>query len=351
VQLKDVQVEAGAVFDDKNGSLAPIHYGDSDLEYQVVKTAVGLVDRSGRGKLRLTGKDRTRFLHGMVTNTVTGLTEWAGNHAALTTAQGQTLLDLWVHHLGDYLWLETEFGYQVKLYETLDRFLIADDVVMTDETNDWVILGVVGAKALASVNTVLGVAVDDLPEHHTLMGQWTEKPMWVTRRSFLGVDGIDVRVSANDGVSLWHALVKAGVKPVGSQAQDVLRVEAGIPLCGVEIDESGAPLEVGLEDTVDFNKGCYIGQEVIAKMHFRGKPRRYLVGVRFEGESVIAHPADVSVDGKSVGRVTRCVYSPAVAGVIALAIIKRGVHEVGQKVQVGECEGHIVALPFGDVEK
>jgi folate-binding protein YgfZ len=351
VQLKDLQVEAGAVFDEENGYLTPSHYGDSALEYQAVKTGVGLVDRSGRGKLRLTGKDRTRFLHGMVTNTVQGLTEWAGNHAALTTVHGQTLLDLWVHHLGDHLWLETEFGYQARLYDTLDRYLIADDVVMTDETRDWVILGVVGPQAIASVKNVFGLVVEDLPEHHTVMGLWHEKPIWATRRHFLGIEGFDVRVSTEAGAALWHALVNVGAIPVGTQAQEVLRVEAGVPLCGVEIDEAGAPLEVGLEDTVDFNKGCYIGQEVIAKMHFRGKPRRYLVGVRFEGEKWVAPNTEVIVDDKAVGRVTSCVHSPALKGIIALAIVKRGMHEVGQGVQAGEGEGVIVPLPFVDVEK
>ena len=350
MQLKDLQAKAGAVMGEQ-GLAVPLHYGDSALEYQAVKIRVGLVDRSGRGKLRLTGKDRTRFLHGMVTNTVQGLTEWAGNHAALTTVQGQTLLDLWVHHLGDYLWLETEFGYQARLFETLDRYLIADDVVMTDETRDWVILGVVGALVKRCVKNVLGLEVGDLAEHHTMMGQWKDKPVWVTRRSFLGVEGFDVRVSSEGGADLWQAFVDAGATPVGTQAQEVLRVEAGIPLCGVEIDEAGAPLEIGLEDTVDFNKGCYIGQEVIAKMHFRGKPRRYLVGVRFECKALIAPDSDVLVDDKSVGRITSCVYSPALEGVIALAIVKRGMHDVGQKVWVGEREGVIVSLPFVDGKK
>ncbi|MGA1195376.1 MAG: YgfZ/GcvT domain-containing protein [Candidatus Latescibacterota bacterium] len=351
MSLKDLQVEAGAVFNEENGSLPPIHYGDSAFEYQAVKTGVGLVDRSGRGKLRITGKDRTRFLHGMVTNTVQGLSEWAGNHAALTTVHGQTLLDLWVHHLGEYLWLETEFGYQARLYDTLDRYLIADDVVMTDETQNWVILGVVGPLAGSNIKKVVGLVGDDLSEHHTVMGQWNELPIWVTRCSFLGEDGFDVRVSVGVGADLWRALVGAGAIPVGTLAQEVLRIEAGIPLCGIEIDEAVAPLEVGLEDTVDFNKGCYIGQEVIAKMHFRGKPRRYLVGVRLDREKLIAPNTEVVVDDKVVGRVTSCVHSMALNGVIALAVIKRGMHEVGQRVLVGEAEGEIVSLPFVEVKK
>lgn len=346
MDLRALQIKAGAVFNEIDGHEVPIHYGDSALEYQAVKMGVGIVDYSGRGKLRLTGKDRTRFLHGMITNTVEGLAEGAGNHAAITTVLGQTLLDLWVHNLGEYLWLETEQGFQTKLCEALNRYLIADDVVIADETDDWVILGIVGAAATETVNMVLGLVVAALPEHHTITGVWSNTPIWVTRRSFLGVDGFGVRVSASEGSQLWQALIDAGSTPVGRQAQEVVRVEAGIPRCGVEIDESVAPLEAGMPDTVDFNKGCYIGQEVIAKMHFRGKPRRYLVGLAVEGEQVLASGTEVFVEDKAVGRMTSCVYSPALNGVIALAIMRRGRHEVGQPVRMGEVRGQIVALPF-----
>ena len=348
--FKDLQLAAGGVFDDVNGKQEPQSYGDVGFEYQAVKTGVGIVNRSGRGKLRLTGKDRTRFLHGMVTNTVEGVAEMAGNHAALTNAQGQTLLDLWVHHLGDYLWLETESGFQQKLYETLDRYLIADDVVMVDETDEWAVLGVVGKNAVEHIEAVLGCDVADLSEHHTVMGEWSGQTVWVTRRSFLGVMGFDIRILADCGGDLWQVLVGAGAVPVGLQAQEVLRVEAGVPRCGLEIDESVAPLEAGLEDTVNFDKGCYIGQEVIAKMHFRGKPRRYLVGVQIEGDQVFELGEDVLVGDKGVGRVTSCVHSMALDKVIALAIVRRGMHEVGQQVRVKNVDGQIVVLPFVAVE-
>jgi tRNA-modifying protein YgfZ len=345
VQLKGLQIKAGAIFDEENGGHEPLQYGDKALEYQTAKNGAGIIDRSLRGKLRLTGKDRARFIHGMVTNTVEGLGEGAGNHAALTSVKGQTFLDLWVSNLGDCLWLETEPAYQTKLNETLDRYLIADDVVITDETDAWVILGVVGPKADEVVNVVF-CGGDPLPEHYTKEIEWAGTPVWITRRSIFGGAGFDIRSSVSVGGAVWQALLDAGGTPIGSEMQEILRVEAGTPRCGVEIDESVAPLEAGLSDTVDFDKGCYIGQEVIAKMHFRGKPRRYLVGVEVDGDEILEPNTDIVAENNTVGRITSCVYSPQLDRVIALAIVRRGMHDVGQCLQVGDIAVKVVVLPF-----
>lgn len=346
MRLKDLQIQTGAVFRQVHGVDVADHYGDSALEYGALKSSAGIFDLSQRGKLRLGGKDRTRFLHGMITNTVEGLVEGAGNHASITSVHGQTLLDLWVHQLGDYLWLATEPGFQSTLYESLDRYLIADDVVMTDETDDWTILGVAGPHATEKVAGVMGLALEDLPEHHTAQGELPEGPTWVTHRSPGGLDRFDIRIAAAEGGKLWQNLVASGLTPVGVNALEVLRVESGIPRCGVEIDGRDTPLEAGLADTVDFNKGCYIGQEVIAKMHFRGKPRRYLVGIRIGADEPLVSGSDVVVDGKAVGRITSCLYSAVLEGIIALAIVRRGVHQPGQPVEVGNSKGEIVELPF-----
>lgn len=344
MSLDALQVQAGAVLNE--GDDVVQYYGDVAEEYQMAKTAVGLIDFSNRGKLRLTGGDRTRFLHGMVTNTVTGLAEMTCNHAALTTVQAQTLLDVWVHHLGDHLWLETEAGFQTKLFESLDKYLIADDVVMTDETDQWAILGVVGPQALGLVETVLGVNVDDLAENQIFKGLWQGNELWVTRRSFWGVGGVDVRLQSEKSEPLWESLIAEGAKPIGVQAQEILRVEAGVPRGGIEIDESVAPVEAGLADAVDYNKGCYIGQEVIAKMHFRGKPRRHLVGLKVEGKTMISPETELFVEGKRVGRLTSCVFSPSLGSVIGLGIVRRGTHEVGQVLDVKETKATVVPLPF-----
>ncbi|MDA0710707.1 MAG: hypothetical protein O3B73_10915 [bacterium] len=346
MHLKKLQIEAGAVFEDVAGVTVPVHFGDVDREYRSVASGTGLVDRSLLGKVRLTGKDRARFLHGMVTNTVLALAESEGNHAALTTARGQTLMDLWISNLGTYLWLETDPGMQKILCETLTRYLIADDVDIQDETEQWGILGLVGDRSAQTVREAFGIEVSGLIVNQTRFSDSSSKPIWITRRSAFGRQAFDLRISPEHLAEFWERSIQIGASPLGFRAQEILRVEAGIPRCGLEIDESVAPLETGLKDTVDFDKGCYIGQEVIAKMHFRGQPRRYLAGLRIKAHGSEDLGADVTVDGKIVGRITSSVFSPSLSGVIALAILRRGSHEVGQRVRVGDAEAEVVQLPF-----
>ena len=312
-----------------------------ETQYRAVRENAGIFNRSKRGKVRAEGADCLRFLHGMVTNTVESLAENEGNYAAVTSARGQTLLDVWVHRLQECIYMETEPGLATKLIETLDRYLIADDVALSDESDAWAIFGVQGPAAYELVGRVVGRVPADLPEHHTVVREFDGTSIWITARSYTGEPGFDLRIAQND--SLRRALVTAGGTPIGWQVEEILRVEAGIPRYGAEIDESVVPLEAGLNHAVDFDKGCYIGQEVIAKMHFRGRPRRYLTGLI--GNTPVC--GDIIVDGKIVGRVTTCVKSLHFNRVIALAIIRRGYHEAGQRVILDDgSEAEVVNLPF-----
>ncbi len=318
---------------------------DIETQYRAVRENAGIFNRSKRGKVRAEGADCLRFLHGMVTNTVETLAENEGNYAAVTSARGQTLLDVWVHRLQDCIYMETEPGLAAKLIETLDRYLIADDVALSDESDAWAIFGIQGPTAHELVDRVVGRVSADLPEHHTAIHAFDGIPIWVTARSYTGEPGCDLRIAQDRADSLRRALVTAGGTPIGWQVREMLRVEASIPRYGAEIDESVAPLEAGLNHAVDFDKGCYVGQEVIAKMHFRGRPRRYLTGLLLSGNTPIC--GNITVNGKTVGRVTTCVKSLGLNRVIALAIIRRNYHEAGQRVLLDDgTEAEVVNLPF-----
>ena len=316
-----------------------------EIQYRAVRENAGIFNRNKRGKVRAEGADCLRFLHGMVTNTVEFLAENGGNYAAVTSARGQTLLDIWVHRLQDCIYMETEPGLATKLIETLDRYLIADDVALSDESDTWAILGVQGPTAHELIGRVVGRVPTDLPEHHTVIHAFDGIPIWVTARSYTGEPGCDLRIAQDHADSLRRALVTAGGTPIGWQVGEILRVEAGIPRYGAEIDESVVPLEAGLNRAVDFDKGCYIGQEVIAKMHFRGRPRRYLTGLLLSGNTPVS--GNIIVNDKTVGRVTTCVKSLRLNRVIALSIIRRGYHEAGQRVLLDDgSEAEVVNLPF-----
>lgn len=345
--LHSVHEAACAVFVQVGGWEVPACYGDVASEYRAIREAAGIADRSARGKLRVTGSDRVRFLHGMLSNTVEGLGEGEGNYATLTNPKGQTLTDVWVHHRGESFVLETEPGFQEKLYTSLDRYLIADDVEMQDITESLAILGVQGPRAGELVSEIFGGVPTDLPEYHTVIRSFNGTEVMVVSRAFAGESGYDLWVAVKRAEALWSALEKRGGRPAGFEALEVLRVEAGIPRYGVDVDERATPLEAGLYSAVDFEKGCYVGQEVIAKMHNLGKPRRYLVGLCVEADTPPAAGAPVWTDGKEIGHITSGLRSLALDRVVALASVRRGFQEPGQVVFTeGGVQAEVVALPF-----
>jgi glycine cleavage system T protein len=345
--LHPVHGAAGAVFVRVGGWEVPGHYGDPTLEYGAVREAVGVADRSARGKLRVTGSDRVRFLHGMMSNTVEGLSKREGNYATLTNPKGQTLTDVWVHNRGEDFLLETEPGFQEKLYTSLDRYLIADDVEMHDMTESLAVLGVLGPRAGEMLAGIVGDVPADLPEFHTVVRSFHGSEVAVVARSFAGEPGYDLWVAVEGSEALWRALEGAGGRPVGFEALEILRVEAGMPRYGADVDERVIPLEAGLYSAVDFEKGCFIGQEAIAKMHNLGKPRRYLVGLQVEADAPPAPGTPVCAEEKEIGRITSSLRSVALGRVIALASVRRGFQEPGQAVSLpGGVQAEVTELPF-----
>ena len=345
--LRAAKLAAGAVFERIGAAEAAVHYGDAASEYATVREAAGLVDRSDRGHLMVTGSDRARFLHGMFSNTVEGLESGAGNYATMTTPRGQTLSDVWVYRRTEGFLLETEPGLQAKLMAALDRYLIADDVHIADVSATWATFGVHGPAARALIVRVLGEVSADLADCHTVVRDLGRADASVTARSYSGEPGYDLRIDAVHALRLWNALTSAGARPVGARAMETLRIESGIPRYGVDVDERVAPLEAGLHHAVDFNKGCFIGQETIAKMRNLGKPRRYLVGLRLEADTV--PPAETPLrDGeKQIGWTTSGVRSPTLGRVVSLASVRRGYERPGRSLSVdGGGRAEVVELPF-----
>ena len=345
--LRSAKLSAGAVFERIGGTEAAAHYGDAASEYETVREAAGLVDRSDRGHLLVTGSDRARFLHGMLSNTVEGLESGAGNYATMTTPRGQTLSDVWVYHRAEGFLLETEPGLQAKLTASLDKYLIADDVHITDVTGIQATLGLHGPGSRALIARVLGEVSSDLADCHTVVRGLGRADVSVTARSYSGEPGYDLRIEAVNALRLWNVLTAAGARPVGTRAMEALRIESGIPRYGVDVDERVVPLEAGLHHAVDFTKGCFIGQETIAKMHNLGKPRRYLVGLCLEADTVPPPETPLRDGEKQIGWTTSSVRSPALGRVVSLASVRRGYEQPGQFLSVdGGGRAKVVELPF-----
>jgi aminomethyltransferase len=345
--FREDKLAAGAVFEQIRGMEAAAHYGDTASEYASVREAAGLVDRSHRGHLLVTGSDRARFLHGMLSNTVEGLETGAGNYATMTTPRGQTLTDVWVYRRAEGFLLETEPGLQGKLMASLDRYLVADDVDIEDVTGAEATLGVHGPGSRLLIARVLGEVPVDLADCHTVLRSLGGADVSVTARGYTGERGYDLRIVAVMARRLWSALTTAGARPVGDRALEALRIEAGIPRYGVDVDERVVPLEAGLDHAVDFAKGCFIGQETIAKMHNLGKPRRYLVGLRLDTETVPSAETPLRDGERQIGWITSGLYSPALRRVVSLASVRRGFERPGRMLSVdGGGRAEVVELPF-----
>ena len=299
-------------------------------EYETLKTGLGLVDRSERGKLLLTGSGAKEFLHGQVTNDVEGLEPGHGCYAAFLTHKGKMLGDLRILDGGEAgLWIDTERSALQELFNLLRRTRIGRDVEIHKRTLQRALLSLVGPGARA---------VAELGEHEHRRAELGGAPV-----RLVGTDlGIDVICAAEDADRVRAAL---DAEPVAEAAAEVVRVESGRPRFGVDLDDTVIPQEAGLNDrAVSFTKGCYVGQETVARLYYKGKPNRHLRGLRLSEPVPAGTP--LRLGEKEVGRVGSSVVSPTL-GPIALAIVRREAAP-GDTLAAGAAgaTAEVVDLPF-----
>lgn len=301
----------------------------ADTGYRALTEACGVVDRSERGKLALTGAEAKAFLHGQVSNDIEGLEPGRGCYAAFLTHKGKMLGDLRVLDLGGELLLDTERVALQGLFNMIRRYKLGMDVELHKRTLELGLLSLIGPRA-----ETFGLEA----EHDNRRAEIASEPVVLVRTDA----GVDVFMPAAAKAAVAAEL---GVPEVDEATAEIVRVERGRPRYGVDLDEGVIPQEAGLnERAVSFTKGCYVGQETVARLHYRGKPNRHLRGLRL---SAPAEPGAVLRLGeKEVGRVASAVVSP-VHGPIALALVRREAAP-GEEVAVGDGEltAEVVALPF-----
>jgi folate-binding protein YgfZ len=301
-------------------------------EQDILRTGCGLLDRSERGKLALTGPEAKAFLHGQVTNDVEGLQPGEGCYAAFLTHKGKMQGDLRVLNTGDELWLDTERATLQPLFTMINRYKLGSDLELHKRTLQQGLLSLIGPDARAIAGA------EDLPEreHSNAAGEIDGIPARMVATDV----GVDLVCDAERTEELAEALRARGARDVSDDAAETLRVERGRPRFGLDMDESTIPQEAGLnERAVSFTKGCYIGQETVARLHYRGKPNRHLRGLRLSGP---AEPgAELRLGEKVVGRVG------TVAAERALAIVRREA-QPGATLAVGDgaTTAEVVELPF-----
>ena len=306
-------------------------------EYRALTEGCGLLDRSERGKLALTGADAAEFLQGQVSNDVEALAPGQGCYAAFLTPKGKMLGDLRILHLGDELFLDTERTSLQELFNLIMRFKLGREVELYKRTLERGLLSLIGpdARAVAGATTLGGA------EHDSASAVLGGRPVRLVATDV----GVDVVCDSAYTDEIAAALRTAGAVPVSEAAAEVVRVEHGRPRYGVDLDDSVIPQEAGLnERAVSFTKGCYVGQETVARLFYRGKPNRRLRGLRLGAPVERGEP--LHFGEREVGRVGSAVVSP-VHGPIALALVRREAAD-GETVTVGDSgiSATLVDLPF-----
>jgi glycine cleavage system T protein len=350
--LYEPAATAGAVFAEDAGWLMPAHYGHPDAEYDTARTGAVLFDISHRGKVEAAGLDAAGFLHNLSTNDIKQLPSGAGCEAFLTTGQARVVAYVLIFHLGDAFWLDVAPATAVPVIQHLEHFHIAEQVDLADRTRAYAQLHLAGPDALAVLARTLGGDFSDMKELGVRFRPLNAGTVQVRRHRALGMPGYDLLCPSEQAAALWQALNGAGAQAAGLQVYQTLRVEAGMPLYGVDIDDTNLPQEVGRTDqAVSFTKGCYIGQETVARIRTYGHVNRSLVGLKLSGDRPVAAGARLLRDGQEVGKVTSSVVSPLVGTAIALAYVRRGSQEPGTALEVetaeGRCAAEVTAVPFG----
>jgi folate-binding protein YgfZ len=348
-----VPFAAGAVMGEVAGRPVPLRFGDVGDEYAALSAGAGIVDRSARGRMRLRGPRAAEVLTGLVTNDVVALVPGHGCYAAALTPKGKMIADLRIFAEDDGFLIDVPPrawpGWSAMIAKFVNpRLARAEDVSAPLGA-----LGVFGPRARFAVGGALDLdpgVLESLAPYAHVTGARAGARVVVARVPDLEREGYELFAPASAGPELWRALVDAGATPAGLEAFEIARVEAGRPEWGLDIDESTIPQEANFDElrAISYTKGCYTGQETVARVHFRGHVNRHLRGLRATTAAPLPTQAPLVAGDRPVGDVRSAVVSPRL-GSIALAMVRREV-PAGATVTVrwvgGETTADVAALPF-----
>lgn len=356
--LREFHHSLNASFAELNGAEVVGDYGDAAAEHSALLNSAGVIDLSFRGRLCLTGADRVRFLHGQVTNDVKKLRAGEGCYSALTNAKGKMESDLNLFALTDELLLDFEPGLAAKVSARLEKFIVSDDVQIVDAAPHYGLLSVQGPGA-AEVVGALGL-FPEIPAAALSMAKISDATageIYLANHARLNSSGFDLFLP-NPWLGAVADKLIAAAKEIGGRAGgwsafEIARVEAGIPRFGADMDETNLPQECGIENrAVSYHKGCYLGQEVLNRVHSFGHVTRELRGLRL-ADDLKALPVKgdkLFYQGKEAGMVTSSIRSLALNANIALGLIRREAGEAGTELSLhspaGGISARVARLPF-----
>lgn len=327
MSLRDVLAEQGAVFAPDG---IPLHFGDQLAEYQAALNGVVVMDRSHEARLELTGKDRLDIIHRISTNDLTHMQPSEGRATIFTSAAARILDRVTVYHWPERAVVLGEPGRGAPLMQYLQRNIFFNDQVrIVDLSSETHALDLHGPGAQAVIESSAVGAVSQ----HSLTADINGVTVFAGQRKALAGTRWTLIVPKANAEPVWSALVERGARPAGSLTYNVLRIRAGMPGVGRELSQDYIPLEVGLWDEVSFTKGCYTGQEIIARMESRSRLASTLV--RLELNQMVDAPADLYHEGHAAGKLTSSVITPD-GEIFAMGVVKMKYAHPGQMLTVGQ---------------
>ena len=355
-RLHDHHNRLGATFEEVTGWSMPAHYGDATAEHRAVRHAAGLADLSHRGKLRVTGDDRVKWLQSVISNDILPLQPGQGRYSCFLTHKGKMLTYFRVYLQSDAVMLEDVGEIGDRTYTALRKFLLyGTKAKMENCAESWGLLLVSGPKAASVVQAAFGTEVGDVKPVDFVTAVIGGQTALVIHTEETGEQDYEILIPSDGLVTAWERLMETGashgIKPVGSQAREALRMEAGLPKAGPDLNEDIVPPEANLEDKAfSLSKGCYPGQEVVARMDTYGSVRRHLVGLVVKGSAVPPKGARLFSGDREVGWISSATFSPQLKAPIAFGFPLRDFGTAGSQLRItadnASFDATVQPLPF-----
>jgi folate-binding protein YgfZ len=326
--LIELERAAGAKLAANWGCLLPEIFSTFEDEYRAARGSLVIFDTNWHAIINLSGPDRLRYLNAIVSNDVKNLKEGSGTLALLLNPQGRILAELEIYALKDRLLTLSHASLRQRTIETLDKYIIMDDVTLEDVTDKLGTLAIEGPQAARTIEKAYGFDLDELPDLAIRSVHIDSMPCEIIRRSHFGYVGMEVVAPQKSLKQIWENLLELvrsrGGLPMGMKALEALRLEAGIPFYPADFNDTVIPHEAAVETThISFTKGCYTGQEIVERVRSRGQVNRRRVNLKFSTPEPPAAGTRLSVDGKELGLVTSSAFSPKAGTAIGMGYSRR----------------------------
>ncbi|HZX48637.1 MAG TPA: aminomethyltransferase family protein [Nitrospirota bacterium] len=348
--LYEAHKSLGARFTEMQGWEVPEHYGDPVSEHLAVRSSAGIMDMTQRGKILISGKDRAKFLQNILSQDINKLTPGTGGNATLLNTKGHMLAYMRIYSEEDSFLIDTEPGETDKIIEILNRYLFREDVKIEDVTLKYGLVTVQGPRSREIVCRLSGTDIKDLEECNHLNLTINNINCKIARTTYSGEEGYNIYAPWDD----IKAVFSSEINPFGLAAYNSLRIEAGIPLYSIDMDEDTIPIEANLDHAISYTKGCYVGQETIARIKFKGHVNRTLTGFSIQlgtefnfvpektavpKTRIIPQKGDrifIIIEGteQNIGVITSACFSPTLKGSVALGYLRIEHNKPGTEVYI-----------------